>query len=87
MRHLWIRYRGSGAEDIVNQEMLDSLLRRDAIQQFFRPSESRWVIVGVDPIRGAGGEYAGPERRALALASSSGRYSQWVTNVMANPPR
>ncbi len=67
MRHVWVRYRESGAEDAVNEGVLSDLLHRKAIQQFFRPSETQWVTVGVDPIRGAGGSCAGPERRCLPL--------------------
>ena len=64
MGHLWVRYL-SGVDDIVGQKMLDDLLARDEIAQFYRPSESRWVTLGIDPIRGDGGRYVGPERRVI----------------------
>jgi hypothetical protein len=64
MRHLWVVY-ANGASDVVAQKMLDDLLARNEIAQFYRPSESRWVTVGVDSIRGHGGRYVGPERRVI----------------------
>ncbi len=64
MRHLWIRYT-NGTDDVVGQKLLDDLLARNEVAQFYRPSESRWVTLGIDPIRGDGGRYIGPERRAV----------------------
>jgi hypothetical protein len=64
MRHLWVRYT-NGTSDVVGQKMLDDLLAEKAIEQFYRPSESRWVTLGVDSIRGVGGCYVGPERRFI----------------------
>jgi|WetSurMetagenome_2_1015567.scaffolds.fasta_scaffold442614_2 hypothetical protein len=64
MRHLRIRYT-NGTIDIVGKTMLDVLLARDEIAQFYRPSESRWVTVGNDPVRGNGAGYVGPERRVI----------------------
>ncbi|MGD0231150.1 MAG: GSU3473 family protein [Syntrophorhabdales bacterium] len=64
MRHLWVRY-VNGGSDVVGQKMLDDLLARNEIAQFYRPSESRWVTLGIDRIRGDGGRYLGPERRVI----------------------
>jgi len=64
MRHLWVRYT-NGTDDVVGQKMLDDLLARNEIVQFYRPSESRWVALGIDQIRGNGGRYVGPERRVI----------------------
>jgi hypothetical protein len=63
MRHLWIRYARTDTYDIVSDTMLDDLIEDGAIAQFYRPSESRWVTVGVDAVRGPGSLYTGPERR------------------------
>jgi hypothetical protein len=51
--------------DWVSDFVLDRLLLHNWVKRFFRPSEDRWVTVGVDPIRGAGGHhlYLGPDRR------------------------
>ncbi len=66
MRHLWIRY-ANGTSDVVGQKMLDELLARNKVAQFYRPSESRWITLGIDPIRGdGGGFYIGPDRRLMA---------------------
>ena len=65
MRHLWIRY-ANGVSDVVNQKLLDDLIEGNALKEFYRPSESRWVTLGVDQVRGAGGRYVGPDRRLLS---------------------
>ena len=44
--------------------LLDKLIASHDIIQFYRESEKKWVVVGSDPIRGTGGTYIGPERRA-----------------------
>jgi hypothetical protein len=64
MRHIWVRYM-NGASDVVGQKMLNELLAGNEIAQFYRPSESRWVTLGVDLIRGTGGRYVGPDRRII----------------------
>jgi hypothetical protein len=44
--------------------MLDELITSDRIKQFYRPSEERWVTLGVDKIRKARvKKHKGPERR------------------------
>jgi hypothetical protein len=62
MRYLQIRY-ANGTTDAVGQIMLDDLLSRNEVAQFYRPSESRWVTVGSDPVRARDAGYVGPERR------------------------
>jgi hypothetical protein len=49
--------------DYVNNAILQKLIVTRRIKRFYRPSEEKWVIPGIDPIRGAGGDYEGPERR------------------------
>jgi hypothetical protein len=66
MRHLWVRY-ANGTSDVVGQVMLDDLLVENKINQFYRPSESRWITLGIDPVRENGGRYAGPERRVIPV--------------------
>ncbi len=65
MRYLAIKY-NSNQEDIVPAPLLDQLIAAGSIRQFFRPSEQRWVILGVDKTRGIGGTYEGIERRRQA---------------------
>jgi hypothetical protein len=63
MWHIAIKYR-SNTEDIVSPSMLDELITSDQIKQFYRPSEERWVTLGVDKIRKARiKKHKGPERR------------------------
>jgi hypothetical protein len=54
--------------DYVDTHTLDRLLKNKAIQQFYRPSENRWVNVSLDPIRGTGGYYSGVNRRQFRKA-------------------
>ncbi len=49
--------------DYVPSDLLESLITQDQITHFYRPSEERWVSIRLDPIRGRGGGYQGPERR------------------------
>ncbi len=62
MWHIAIKYK-SDTEDIVSPFMLDELIRSGRIKQFYRPSEEKWVTLGVDRIRKAGLTNGGPERR------------------------
>lgn len=49
--------------DYVTRELLQSLITHDQITHFYRPSERRWIDIRLDPVRGSGGGYQGPERR------------------------
>ena len=51
--------------DYVNHYILGKLINKRRVKRFFRPSEEKWVIIGVDPIRGNGGDYEGHERRQI----------------------
>jgi len=54
---------GEYAFDYVTSDLLDSLITQDEISHFYRPSERRWIDIRIDPVRGSGGGYQGPERR------------------------
>ncbi len=64
MRYLSVKYKNN-IEDIVSAPLLDRLIAAGLIKQFYRPSEQRWIILGVDKVRGIGGTYEGEERRRL----------------------
>ena len=49
--------------DYVPGRVLNEQIARKNIKQFYRHSEKRWIIIGVDRIRGMGGTYDGSERR------------------------
>jgi hypothetical protein len=48
--------------DVVNDEHLDYLIAAHRIIGFRRSNE--WVMVGYAPLRGAGGDYKGKDRRS-----------------------
>ncbi len=54
-----------GTEEIIPDFIFERLLQLNKVKQFYRYSESRWVNVGVDPIRRSWkkGRYKGIERR------------------------
>ena len=62
MRHIEVKYQ-NGTHAFVDDYLLDALIQSRQIQQFYRPSEKRWITVGVDSIRGKKMEYPGAERR------------------------
>jgi hypothetical protein len=66
MRYLAVKYRNN-VEDIVSAPLLDQMIASGSIRQFYRPSEQRWIILGVDRIRGTGGTYEGEERRRFIV--------------------
>ncbi len=49
--------------DYITSEILDQFIHKRKIKRFYRPSEERWVVIGIDPIRGNGGDHDGRERR------------------------
>jgi len=51
--------------DYVPTDLLGTMITRDEITHFYRPSEKKWVSIKFDPVRGTGaeGSYQGPERR------------------------
>ena len=51
--------------DYVSGELLDALINGNKITHFYRSSEKRWINIRLDPIRGNGGGYQGPERRKM----------------------
>ncbi len=57
-----VQYHNHGY-DFVTVKTLAKLLMENKIRYFYRPFERRWVDVYLDPIRGIGGNYSGPNRR------------------------
>lgn len=53
--------------DMVKTSALDELISSGRLKKFHRSQE--WVTLGVDPVRGRGGLYKGPERRKNFLQS------------------
>ena len=57
--------------DYVPGDLLDTLITGDKITHFYRTSEERWINIRLDPVRGSGGGYQGPERRGKKNAPNS----------------
>jgi len=53
--------------DYVSSRRLDSLITGDEITHFYRPVEKKWINIRLDPVRGSGGLYQGPERRDIII--------------------
>jgi hypothetical protein len=73
--------------DYVNNSILQKLIVTRRIKRFYRPSEEKWVIPGIDPIRGAGGDYEGPDRRQAhpVRASALGNYDVFASEAIQEP--
>jgi hypothetical protein len=52
-----------GTHAFVDDYLLNSLIRGEQITHFYRPSERRWVVIKVDPVRKGAGPHPGRERR------------------------
>ncbi len=62
--YLRVKYIDNSYDYIVGT-VLGKLIRENKIKRFYRYSEEKWVTVGVDPVRGAGGLYGGSDRRKM----------------------
>jgi hypothetical protein len=62
MRHVEVKYQND-THAFVDDYLLEDLIRSKQIRQFFRPSEKRWVTIGIDPVRIGKSFYWGKERR------------------------
>jgi hypothetical protein len=58
-------------DGITSRQCLNEMIASKRIIQFYRESEKKWVTVGIDPIRGVGGIYDGPERRSPLMVGVS----------------
>ncbi len=62
MRHIEVKYQ-NGTHAFIDDYLLGALIRSGEILQFYRPSEKRWVTIGIDPIRKEKRAFSGRERR------------------------
>jgi hypothetical protein len=62
MRHIEVKYQ-DGSDAFVDDYLLDALIHSRQIQQFYRPSEKRWITIGIDPVRKERVGFSGRERR------------------------
>ncbi|HMK61764.1 MAG TPA: hypothetical protein VK452_11560 [Dissulfurispiraceae bacterium] len=50
--------------DLISDIVLQRLIEDSRIRRFYRHSEKRWAIIGMDPVRSkVPSPYAGPEKR------------------------
>jgi hypothetical protein len=59
--------------DMISAYTLDPLIESKKIKMFYRPSEDRWITVGVDSVRKNTqelGHYDGSERRLANLIAA-----------------
>lgn len=50
-------------ENIIDSRLLNEMMTVKMIKMFMR--SGGWAVVGIDPVRGSGGDYTGPDRRGL----------------------
>lgn len=62
MRHIEVEY-ADGSHAFIDDYLLEGLIKSKQINKFFRPSEKRWITIGIDPVRSRRGNYCGLERR------------------------
>lgn len=65
--------------DMVKPSILDELLATGKLKNFFR--SGGWVTIGIDPVRGRGGSYKGPERRKISTMKQPTSEEQLLMTV------
>ena len=63
----------------VNPFLLDELIASGKIKKFLR--SGGWATIGIDPIRGTGGHYKGPERRIELLKDGDKTKEQLIHEI------
>jgi hypothetical protein len=76
VRHIEVEYQ-DGVHAFVDDYFLENLLKSNRIKQFYRPSERRWITVGIDPVRSGKGHYCGMERRRTGGAEAMIPLREW----------
>lgn len=72
MRHIEVKYQDD-THAFVDDYAMEDLIRLGLIKNFYRPSERRWVTIGIDVVRsGRKSSYSGCERRR------TGRYAEMI---------
>ena len=62
VRHIEVQYQ-DGSHAFVDDHSLEGLIKTNRIWGFYRPSEKRWITIGIDAVRSWKGNYCGRERR------------------------
>lgn len=83
MRFVMIKYQDD-AISVVKAALADKLISAGKIKQFYRGSEHRWVTLGIDAVRGKGGNYTGPDRRGRHMPGNGTlSHDPAITSVLA----
>jgi len=62
MRHMEVEYE-DGRHAFVDDHSLENLIKSYRIKRFYRPSEKRWITIGIDAVRSWKCNYRGRNRR------------------------
>jgi hypothetical protein len=62
MRHIEVEFQ-DGSHAFIDDFLLSDLINSKMIRRFYRPSERRWIYIGINPIRMGQSEHRGIERR------------------------
>ncbi len=76
MRHIEVEYQ-DGRHAFVDDYLLENLIKSRQIKQFFRPSEKRWITIGMGPVRSWQGNYCGMERRRTGRTEEMIPLREW----------
>ena len=69
--------------DMISAFILQLGIDCRKIKMFYRESEKRWIMVGLDPVRMQGKrDYEGPERRTRSLLSEQHALSLFQRNSL-----
>ena len=80
MRHIEVEYQDE-THAFVDDYALEDLIRLRLIKKFYRPSERKWVAIGIDALRSGKSSYTGCEKRR------TGRYTEMIPVVQRENAR
>jgi len=76
VRHIEVEYQ-DGVHAFVDDYFLENLIKANRIKQFYRPSERRWITVGIDPVRSGKSHYCEMERRRTGRIEEMIPLGEW----------
>ena len=76
MRHIEVEY-SNGRHAFIDDYLLEGLINSKKIIRFFRPSEKRWITIGIGPVRSWKGIYCERERRRTGRTEEMVPLREW----------